>query len=63
MPRTSVKPRSSAARVAGVSVIRKRGLRYDTVEASDQAAAEAEAVVRFGLTHEERQRLVIRESR
>jgi hypothetical protein len=44
-----------------VSIIRKRGEVLGTVEAPDQAAAEAEAVSRLGLT-DERKRLVLQEA-
>jgi hypothetical protein len=43
-------------------LIRKRGEYLGRVGAPDQASAEAEAVERFGLSEDQRKRLVVQEA-
>jgi hypothetical protein len=56
------KPTTPRPRHWTVSIIRKRGEFLGMVDAPDQKAAEAEAAARFGLTDEQRKRLVVREA-
>jgi hypothetical protein len=44
-----------------VSLLRSRAIPLGTVEAPDARAAEAAAVVQFGLDEEQRKRLAVRE--
>ena len=44
-----------------VSIIRKQGQYLGTVEAPNEKAAETAAVAEFGLSDEQRRRLVVRE--
>jgi hypothetical protein len=49
-------------RTRRVSIIRKHGEFLGIMDAPNEKAAEAEAAARFGLTDEQRKRLVVREN-
>jgi hypothetical protein len=55
------KPTAAKLRTWRVSITRKRGQHLRTVEASNEKAAEAAAVAEFGLSDEQRRRLVLQE--
>ena len=55
------KPTAAKLRSWRVSIIRKRGQYLGTVEAGNERAAEAFAVKTFGLSDEQRRRLVVSE--
>jgi hypothetical protein len=54
------KPAGAKLRSWRVSILRARAHHLGTVEAPDEKAAEAFAVKTFGLTEEQRKRLVVR---
>jgi hypothetical protein len=54
-------PTAAKLRSWRVSIIRKRGQYLGTIEAPDEKAAEAAAVVEFDLTDEQCRRLVVPE--
>ena len=58
---TNTNPRAAASRSWRAPLIRKRGQVLGDVEAPSCEAAEAEAVRTFGLTPEQRSRLVVQE--
>jgi hypothetical protein len=59
----SVRKRPAAAKLRSwrVSILRARAHHLGTIEAPDQRAAEAFAVKTFGLSDEQRRRLVVQE--
>jgi hypothetical protein len=61
MPRPPKKPTSAKLRNWRVAIMRSRAQQIGTVAASDRQAAEVEAVRAFGLSEEQRRRLLILE--
>jgi hypothetical protein len=53
------KPTAAKLRRWRVAIMRSRAQQLGTVQASDQTAAEAEAVKAFGLTDDQRKRLLL----
>jgi len=58
---SNANPRAIASRSWRASLIRKHGQVLGNVEAPSREAAEAEAVRTFGLTPEQRSRLVVQQ--
>jgi hypothetical protein len=56
----SKKPTAGKLRSWRVSILRGRAQPLGTVEARDERAAEVAAAAQFGLSHEQRRRLVVR---